>query len=104
MSGYSPWQEALWQAMNDVYYAAVYGYGHTRQASPGRAFDMQAFESWKAKVVAAWAQESVRDAGTRGADMEEIPDSLWLYWYERVLDAEPLKHLIFSSRSVEYDD
>ena len=87
-SSYNDHQWALWQAFNDVYYAQVYGFGETRQASPCVLLDRGRFEAWRQKVLAGWRQEAGRDRRTSSpGNVEDIPDPLWLYWYQRVLAA-----------------
>ena len=87
---YQPHQEAMWQAMTDTYYSRLYGFETCRMPSPGQAFDTKKFAAWKTKVVLAWDNESHRDTRMRGPESHELSDTLWLYWYERMLDAQKL--------------
>jgi len=86
-SGYSPYQAALWEAFTDTYYSRAYGFGHTRMPTPGAQFNQREYEAWITKATAAWARESTRDANTRGLNRGDMPEELWLYLYERLLDA-----------------
>lgn len=88
---YNEYQQALWEALADTYYARVYGFANTRQPTPGLEVDEIKFRTWKQKVVAAWAHEAQRDSGTRGLVEEDMPDNLWRYLYERMAAAEYLK-------------
>ena len=45
------------------------------------------FNNWKLLVQERWQAESGRDALTRGVTLEEFPENLWYYLYERMLDA-----------------
>ena len=45
------------------------------------------FNNWKLLVQERWKAESGRDAQTRGVTLEEFPENLWYYLYERMLDA-----------------
>lgn len=89
--GYDPYQQALWEAFEDMFYARVGGYRHTRMPSPGRRFDQDAFNAWKAKAIKAWQSEATRDAKTRGITEGDMDASQWLCLYERLLDAAQFK-------------
>ena len=90
-SAYNPYQAALWDAFSDVYAANVFGFGHCRLATPGRSFNNAAFETWRAKCIAQWAREAVRTVGTRGLEVTDMSDALWLALYERMEAAAPFK-------------
>ena len=90
-SQYNPYQEALWEAFDDVYHANAFGFGHCRMATPGRAFNNAAFETWRDKICAQWEREAVRTIGTRGLEADDMPEALWLALYERMEAAAPLK-------------
>ena len=87
-SGYTPWQQALWLAWDDSYYANLGGYVECRMPTPGKPVDMTAFGEWQEKVEQAWAVEATRDAWTRGLTIDELPESLWLSLYERMVAAD----------------
>lgn len=97
-NNYSPYQEAMWQAMADTFYANLGGYGHTRLPTPGKAIDLAGFFAWQEKVVSAWEGESHRDVDTVGMKEGDMPGHLWLYWYERMVAAAPLQ------QTFVYDD
>ena len=84
---YNDYQQALWVAFEDTYYARVYGFGDTRLPTPGADVDELKFQAWKDKVVAAWANEAQRDSRTRGLREDDLPENLWRYLYERMLAA-----------------
>ncbi|NIR13696.1 MAG: hypothetical protein GWN86_07000 [Desulfobacterales bacterium] len=91
-TGYNDYQEALWNAFNDAYHAAVGGYEKCRQPSPFTVFDEARLEVWKDKVVNAWAYEAgSRDKKTKGMKWEDYPENLWYYLYERMVAADGLK-------------
>ena len=94
--GYDSYQEALWKAFDDVYYARIGGYGHTRRPTPGKEFDEGRFRAWQQKAISAWASEATRDAKTRGLTKEDLPEELWLSLYERLLAAQALKTIPFA--------
>jgi hypothetical protein len=52
---YTPYQAALWQALDDVYHAGAFGYDHTRQPSPFESLP-EGFEQWRDKVVLEWGK------------------------------------------------
>jgi hypothetical protein len=85
--GYSPYQEALWQALADTYYASIYGFSQTRMPTPGLAFDRDKFEAWQKKCVTAWDNEHHRMPGSGSPGLDDLPEHLWLYLYERMLAA-----------------
>ena len=92
-SGYTTYQECLWQAFDDFYFADVGGYGHTRMPTPGKIIEPTLshqldFSGWKELVIDRWAKEATRDKATKNLDVNEISDNLWYYLYERFLDAE----------------
>ena len=92
-SGYSKYQEALWQAFDDFYFADVGGYNNTRMPTPGKIIEPTLphqldLSGWKELVIERWEKEAVRDKATKSLDANEIPDNLWYYLYERFLDAE----------------
>ena len=91
-NNYNDFQEALWKAFDDFYYADVGGYGGMRMPTPGkyveptRSWNLD-FNNWKLRVQERWKAEATRDAQTRGVTLEEFPENLWYYLYERMLDA-----------------
>ena len=93
--GYNAYQEALWKAFEDTYYARVGGYDHTRMPTPGKEFDENRFHAWQQNAINAWASEATRDPKTRGLTKEDLPESLWLSLFERLLAAQPLKPSAF---------
>ena len=92
-NNYNAFQDALWEAFDDFYYADVGGYGNTRMPAPGKAIEPVNsynldFNDWKKRVIERWKAEAGRDAQTRGVSSEEeFPANLWYYLYERFLDA-----------------
>ena len=92
-TGYTTYQEYLWQAFDDFYFADVGGYGHTRMPTPGKIIEPTLshqldFSGWKELVIDRLAKEATRDKATKNLDVNEISDNLWYYLYERFLDAE----------------
>jgi len=107
-SGYSDYQEHLWEALDDFYFADVGGYGNTRQPTPGKVIEPKYshqldFSGWKELVIQRWGFESGRDKNTKGITDDEIPEHLWYYLYERFLDAEQY-YIPKSSSRVSYGD
>lgn len=94
-SSYTPRQEALWQALDDAFYAANYGYAQTRLPTPGWVIP-DGFEAWQQRVVNYWATQIRRDPGTRGITVEDCPLGLWQCWYERALAANALEPTVDS--------
>jgi hypothetical protein len=90
-TNYTPYQEALWQAFDDTYHAAGYGFQHTRQPSPFEDIDPGRFERWQERAVLEWGKESRRDLSTRGPERDSLPRHLWLYMYSRMVAATQLK-------------
>jgi hypothetical protein len=88
---YTPYQDALWQAFDDVYHSAAFGYSHTRQPSPFDDIDPERFERWQEKAVLEWGKESQRDSSTRGPERGSLPQHLWLHMFTRMLAATQLK-------------
>jgi hypothetical protein len=91
-SNYNAFQEALWEAFDDFYYADVGGYGAMRMPTPGKRVEPVNswnldFNDWKLRVQERWNVEAGRDTLTRGATREEFSENLWYYLYERFLDA-----------------
>jgi len=89
---YNEFQDALWDAFDDFYYADVGGYGETRMPTPGKVIEPKNsynldFNDWKLRVLERWKAEAGRDAQTRGCTVEEFSENLWYYLYERFLDA-----------------
>ena len=78
-----------------MWYARTYDYLSTRQASPGFSCDEGRFRAWVAKYTAAMEQE-IRSRGVLGKgrqtwDFSVIPETAWLYLYERMLAAGPVE-------------
>tara|TARA_R110002020_G_scaffold84375_3_gene209058 strand:+ start:18194 stop:18628 length:435 start_codon:yes stop_codon:yes gene_type:complete len=97
-NNYSEFQDALWNAFDDFYYADVGGYGATRMPTPGKvvepvnSYNLD-FNDWKLRVIQRWKAEAGRDNQTRGVSSEdEFSDNLWYYLYERFLDATNTHH------------
>jgi len=92
-TGYTEYQEALWQAFDDFYFSGVGGYDNTRMPTPGKIIEPTLphqieLSGWKELVIERWEKESTRDKSTKSLDANEISDNLWYYLYERFLDAE----------------
>ena len=92
-TGYTPYQECLWQAFDDFYFADIGGYGHTRMPTPSKVIEpilphQLDFSGGTERVIERWKNESSRDKATKSFDVKEISDNLWYYLYERFLDAE----------------
>jgi len=90
---YTEYQDSLWQALDDFYFADLQGYGHTRMPSPDKVIEPSFphqldFSGWKERVIERWAAEARRDPATKGIEEDEIPENLWYYLYERFLDCE----------------
>ena len=90
---YSPYQEAMWQAINSAYYAWLEGRGDFYRPTPGLGINPEKFKTWKQKAIDAWAVESKsRGKGvTRGLILEDLPENLWLWLYERLVKAKKYK-------------
>ena len=91
-SNYTSFSEALWVALDDFYYADVGGYGAMRMPTPGKTLEPThsynlEFKDWQKLVIDRWEAESNRDRATRGCTIEEFPENLWYYLYERFMDA-----------------
>ena len=86
---YDAHQEALYQALNKVYYAWVHGVLDTLHPTPGQSFDVVNFHSWQDKALVSWQQENnSRGKGiTRGICKEDFPEHAWRWLYEAVMAA-----------------
>ena len=80
--GYSPRQEARWQTLDAMYLAMTYGRGGMLRPSPHFKAEPVAFEAWKRNVVKQWDNESGRDLKSTSPGIDDIPEHLWLWWYE----------------------
>ena len=88
--GYSPRQEARWHAMDAVYLAMTYGRETMLRPSPHFQAEPAAFELWKHLVIRQWYQESRRDTKTTTPGTADIPEHLWLWWYEAMAQTKDL--------------
>ena len=77
--------------MDTVYHGHYFGYGDTRQPTPGVTIDTQRYKEWRTKFDNAWQNEANRDQATRGLTGAELGDSAMRHLYERFLCAEHLK-------------
>jgi hypothetical protein len=85
-SGYTPEQEAKWQVLSDIAYAAGYGYEQTRMATPGTVLSEETVAARIRNVEEGWTYESKRDKGSSGLDPnEELPQAAQYYLTERLL-------------------
>ena len=96
-NNYNDFQQALWEAFDDFYYADIGGYGTMRMPTPGKSLDPKHsynldFNDWKIRVIERWKAESGRDSFTRGCTEADFPEGLWYYLYERFLDATDLHY------------
>ena len=73
--------------MDTVYHAHYFGYGDTRQPTPGGTMDSRRYTSWMKQFDEAWAKEAERDPKTRGLTGTELGESLMRHLYERFLQA-----------------
>mgnify|MGYP001586832666 CR=1 FL=1 len=86
---YSPYQDALWQALDDAYHADAGSYEHTRQPSPGASIDPKRYEEWEARVFFRWGEEAPRQPTMRALLPGDWQPNLMQYMYDRMLAAEP---------------
>lgn len=83
---YSLRQEAQWQAIDAVNTALTYGRGGMLRPGPYFSASSMPYEAWRAKVIQAWRDESrQRDPVTSSPGKSDIPEHLWLWWYEAML-------------------
>ena len=88
-ANYNQQQDEYWRALNSAYYAFTEGRLETRLPRPGRAIDMSAFRAWQKRVEERWAVVSNRDRDNRrGIRIEDWPETLWIWLYERLSDAK----------------
>jgi hypothetical protein len=90
-SQYSPYQEALWQAFDDAYFAYINGYAEMRQPTPGVKFDQDRFDAWMERILLRWQVEAKRDDKMRAMVRSDYPEALWIYLFERMVAADSLK-------------
>lgn len=83
-TGYSAYQEFLWQALDTVYQAYYHGHSETCQPTPGEPVDMKRFLEWHPRFDTAWSSEAGRDGNTRGLTAKELGRSTMLHLYERL--------------------
>lgn len=76
--------DRMYNAYADVYYAAVFGYGHTRQPRPGTAIDLARYTSWKKRAMSA-----TRNIGSRRTLRED--DFTENQWQAMFLDMVAIK-------------
>lgn len=89
-SQYGPSQEGLLMAYSDVFYARMYGFEHTRQPGPRQSIDIERFECWQGNVLGPFRAQSLRSKTMPDAEIlhkEDLPEHLWLYFYQRCLAA-----------------
>src|SRR5207249_6826333 len=67
-SGYTPEQDAKWQILSDIAYAAGYGFEQTRQPTPGAVLPQDQVSERVHQVEEGWTYESKRDRGSSGLD------------------------------------
>lgn len=101
---YNDYRWELWQTLEDAYYASVSGFGHCRMPAPGQKLDRKRFDAWRERTVERWETEAHRQLGTRGLVLADWPEELWLYVYQRMLAAEPLKPPPPPPQDYVYDD
>ena len=94
---YNPHQEAIWQAKNRVTCAFTYDRLGTMMPTPGVNIDMADFHAWRERALAGWIREGDGSRGringkqvTRGLRLEDLPETAWLWFYQRVKAAPPM--------------
>ena len=102
-SHYSPYQDALWQALDDSYHANAGGYDHTRQPEPGVSIDPKRYDEWEDRVYYRWKEEAPRQPTMRALEAGDWQPNLMQYMYQRMLEAEPLVPKLHVENYV-YDD
>ena len=90
-SGYNPYQEALWEAFCDAYFAWAYGYAQSRHPSPALVVDNSRYTNWKKRVIAMSKTEAARYKNLTSLEENDWPENLWMYLYEQMLAAASLK-------------
>lgn len=102
-SGYDVAKEIRWQAYNKVYYALYEDRLHTLNPSPGFCFNNIAFDKWRDKFLLAMIQEAKSRGKSlaRPLTIEAFPNHVWVWLYQRMLQAEkeripvPLSSLVY---------
>lgn len=91
--GYDARQEALWQVFDDVYYAACFGFAHTRLPTPGRNLDGEEMAKYQERMIEAWNQEGTSRFPSSTAPIEsgEMEPLFWWHITERMKDASQTK-------------
>ena len=86
---YSSHQAKLWEIMQDCFITLNYGYGCTRGPAPGVVIDMPRFYAWRQRWMTHWRLEAETREGQakRAPEVDEIPEDMWLYWYQCALAA-----------------
>ena len=99
---YSESQQARWQSLDMVNTAMTYGWAAMLRPSPYFSADKTQYEAWKRQVVDRWKQESGRDASTTSPGLADIPEHLWLWWYEAMGQTKALP--LISPRPDTFDE
>lgn len=85
-SGYTPEQDAKWQILSDIAYAAGYGFDRARQPTPGAVLPQDKVQERVHQVEEGWTYESKRDRGSSGLDPSaDVPIAAQYYLAERLL-------------------
>ena len=101
-SHYSPYQDALWQALDDAYHANAGSYDHTRQPAPGVSIDQKRYAEWEDRVYQRWKEEAPRQITMRALVSGDWQPNLMQHMYQRMLEASALNPPFVEN--VVYDD
>jgi len=86
-SGYTDLQDTKYRILSDIAYAAAYGYGQTRMATPGVVIPEADMENRVHHVAEGWRYEAdLRDKATRGMDpMSDLSRTAQYHLAERLM-------------------
>ena len=98
---YNPHQWAVQQALSRASYGFTYGFARTLMPRPGSSIDGEDFHKWQNKALDGWKNENNsrgRGVGvstglliTRAVVKEDLTDDQWLWLYQQIRAAPPVK-------------
>jgi len=81
---------SLHTVYEDVWHSMTYGFADHRYARPGSIVDKAAFQQWKSNIVENIPGMILLSSQYLFSEQQpgksEMPEHLWLYFYQRCLD------------------
>ena len=89
---YDAQQARLWEVYQTLFNAIMYGYSGELQPGLGKPIDAERYERWRGNILGSFMHQYLLDSPVGAddeklADLDGLPEHLWVWWYQSALEA-----------------